>query len=333
MTLRRLSIRSLAFAAALVVAVQLATPTAAHAAVVSTLTLNASPNAAKIGDHIDLSGQLTFEDMSSSAGHTITLTRDDDAAGIHALPDATTGSDGTYSANDVVDVGGSVTYHASFAGDSTYDQAQASDTITVAKLASHLSLATGARAVTFGASVHLTAHLGRGTESRVVEIYAKPDGGNEKLIRKAKVDRHRDLHATFGPSKDTTFTARYEGDLAHRRAHDGASTRVRVIVRAELTKAVGRSGRYHLYRRGTRAPCIARVAPNHKGFAVHATLQMFTHGSWRRSARKPFRLNASSVTGFAIRGTANVNFRVHVTLPTHRDHLGDTSPWLYLRFR
>src|SRR3954454_23232551 len=108
MTLRRLSIRSLAFAAALVVAVQLATPTAAHAAVVSTLTLNASPNAAKIGDHIDLSGQLTFEDMSSSAGQTITLTRDD-AAGTHALPDATTGSDGTYSANDVVDVGGSVT--------------------------------------------------------------------------------------------------------------------------------------------------------------------------------------------------------------------------------
>ena len=39
------------------------------------------------------------------------------------------------------------------------------------------------------------------------------------------------------------------------------------------------------------------------------------------------------LAGFAIRGTSNVNFRVHVSLPTHADHLGDTSPWLYLRFR
>jgi hypothetical protein len=44
-------------------------------------------------------------------------------------------------------------------------------------------------------------------------------------------------------------------------------------------------------------------------------------------------LNASSVAGFAIRGSPKVNFRVHVSLPTHHDHLGDTSPWQYLRFR
>jgi hypothetical protein len=76
-----------------------------------------------------------------------------------------------------------------------------------------------------------------------------------------------------------------------------------------------------------------KVAPNHKGFAVRATLQLFANGRWRKSASKTFPLNASSLTGFAIRGTANVDFRVHVSLPTHHDHLGDTSPWLYLRFR
>ena len=96
---------------------------------------------------------------------------------------------------------------------------------------------------------------------------------------------------------------------------------------------MARSGRYHIYRRGSRATCLARVAPNHKGFSVRATLQMFTNGKWRKSAARSFRLNASSVTGFAIRGSRNVNFRVHVSLPTHHDHLGDTSPWQYLRFR
>jgi len=191
----------------------------------------------------------------------------------------------------------------------------------------------GAETVRFGASVHLTAHLTRGTKSRVLGIYAKPDGGSERLVRKAKVDRHRDLRATFTPSKDTTFIARYDGDAAHRAAKAQTLTRVRVIVHAELTKAVARSGKYHIYRRGAHAPCIVRVLPNHKGFAVRALLQMFTNGRWRKSASRSFRLNTSSRIGFAVRGSSNVNFRVRVSLPTHHDHLGDSSPWQYLRFR
>ena len=108
---------------------------------------------------------------------------------------------------------------------------------------------------------------------------------------------------------------------------------VRVIVRAKLTKFVAKSGRYHIYRRGSSAPCFVRVLPNHKGFAVRAMLQVLTNGRWRKAASKPFRLNASSAAGFAIRGTPNANFRVHVSMSAHHDHLGDTSPWLYLRFR
>ncbi len=329
---RPISVRWIALAGALVVALQLATPIAAHAATGSMLTLQAKPAKAVVGDHIDLSGTLTFDDASSSAGQTISLTRED-AAGSHPLPDVVTDGYGSYAATDTVDVGGQVTYTASFAGTTDYDPATASDTVSVAKLASHVSLAVSARTVTFGTSVHLTGHLGGGTATRTLSISAKPVGGSETLVREADVGRHRDLHATFTPSKDTTFIARYDGDLTHRSAHNNVITRVRVIVRAKLTKAVARSGRYRIYRRGSRATCIARVMPNHKGFSVRATLQMFTHGRWRKSAARSFRLNASSVTGFAIRGSPNVNFRVHVSLSTHRDHLGDTSSWQYLRFR
>jgi hypothetical protein len=329
---RPISVRWIALAGAIVVAHQLAAPIAAQAATGSMLTLQAKPAKAAVGDRIHLSGTLMFVDASSSAGQTISLTRDD-AAGSHPLPDVVTNPDGTYRADDTVDVAGQVTYDASFAGTTDDDPATASDSVSVAKLASHVSLAVSARTVTFGTSVHLTAHLGGGTATRTLSIYAKPVGGSETLVREADVGRRRDLHATFTPSKDTRFVARYDGDLAHRAGDDEVVTRVRVIVRAELTKAVARSGRYHIYRRGSRATCIARVVPNHKGFAVRALLQMFTNGRWRRSAARPFRLNASSVIGFAIRGSRNVNFRVRVSLPTHRDHLGDTSPWRYLRFR
>ncbi len=325
------SVRGIALAGALVVALQLASPVAALATTASALTLDAKPSKATVGDQIDLSGMLTCDDPAASVGQTITLTRD--PAGSDPLTDVVTGSDGSYSATDTADVAGVVTYQASFAGTPECGPANATDTVSVAKLPSHVSLTVSAHAVTFGTAVHLTGHLGRGTDSSVLGIYAKPEGGNEKLIREAKVGRHRDLHASYTPSKDTTFIARYAGDLTHHAAHDDAATRVRVIVRAQLTKAVARAGRYHIYRRGTHAPCLVEVVPNHKGFAVRATLQMFAHGAWRRSAARSFRLNAASAVGFAVRGSANVDFRVHVSLPTHHDHLGDTSPWLYLRFR
>jgi hypothetical protein len=327
----RLSVRATALAGALIVALLLAIPGVAHAGA-STLTFQATPSTAKVGGEITLSGTLTFDDTSSSEGQTISLTRDD-AAGSHPLPDAVTGPGGSFSATDTVDVAGTATYTASFAGAGGEDPSNASDTVAVTKFASHVSLVVNSHVVTFGTSVHLTAHLAKGTKSRKVAIYAKPDGGSQKLVRRANVDSHRDLHATYAPSKDTTFIARYDGDISHRAAHDATVTRVRVIVQAKLAKAVGRSGKYFIYRRGSRATCITRVLPNHKGFAVRATLQVFTHGRWRKSAARSFRLNASSVTGFAIRGSPNVNFRVHVSLATHHDHLGDTSPWRYLRFR
>jgi hypothetical protein len=333
---RRTGIRSIGVALGLVVAMQVMLAPLVQAAVAltvgSTLTLDATPATAMVGDQIDLSGQLTFADASSSDGQTITVTRDD-GGGTHALPPTMTGSDGSYSLTDTVDVGGLVTYHAAFAGTIDFDPAEATDTVSITKLASKVSLHVSDRAVTFGRSVHLTAHLGRGTGSRVLAVYAKPDGGKQKLIRKAKVDQHRDLSASFSPSKDTTFIARYEGDLSHRAAHDAAVTRVRVVVTAKLVRNVATSGRYRIYRRGSKAPCLVHVAPNHAGFSVRAVLQAFVHGGWHTVATRSFRLNASSVAGVGITGSSDVNFRVRVSLATHHDHLGDTSPWRYLRFR
>src|SRR3954463_8629213 len=129
------SVRGIALAGALVVALQLASPVAALATTASALTLDAKPSKATVGDQIDLSGTLTFADLSSSADQTITLTRED-ATGSHPLGDVVTTADGSYSATDTVDVGGLVTYDASFAGTVDDDPANATDTVSVAKLPS-----------------------------------------------------------------------------------------------------------------------------------------------------------------------------------------------------
>jgi hypothetical protein len=297
----------------------------------STLTLDATPGTVKVGDRVTLSGTLAASDASSVEGETVSLLRTD-ATGTQKVGDAEVGADGTYSLRDEAHVGGQATYLARFGGTVHVKPSETTDAITVKKLVSHVSIKVSDPAVTFGRSVRVTGHLGAGTQSRVLELYAKPYGANRKLLKKAKVDGHGNLSATYTPNRNTTFIARFDGDLRHRSAEDHVGTKVRVILKAALKNYKSTSGRYKIYGKGAKAPVLVHVSPNHAGYHVKATLQAFVNGSWRLVDTGSFKLNASSYTAFAVQGSSNVNFRVQVRMPTHADHLGDASPWLYLRF-
>jgi hypothetical protein len=298
----------------------------------SALTLSATPGHPTVGDRIRLAGTLTFDDGPVTGLETILITRTD-AAGTHKVGQAYVGGDGSYHLHDTARVGGQATYEASFDGSDHHKASTASDTVAVNKLASHVSIKVSDRAVTFGHAVRVTGHLGPGTQSRVLELFAKPDGGHQTLVRKAKVDRHGNLSASVRPGRDTTFIAHFDGDLKHRSAQDSAVTRVRVVLNAKLTKFVATSGKYKIYRGGTNAPCQVHVSPNHAGYYVHVTLQGYVSGHWKVFDIDAFQLNAKSNVAFYMYGTSNVNFRVKAKLPTHTDHLGDASPWLYFRFK
>jgi len=298
----------------------------------STLTLSATPDHPTVGGQITLAGTLTYDDGPLTGGETVGLTRTD-ATGTHTVGQAAVALDGSYQLHDTATVGGEATYEASFDGSDHHKASVASDTVTVNKFASHVSIRLSDLAVRFGRAVHITGHLGSGTQSRLLELFAKPDGGQQRLIRRAKVDRHGNLSASYTPSRDTTFVAHFDGDLKHRSAQDSAITRVRVILTAKLTKFVSTSGRYRIYRGGTYAHCQVHVSPNHAGFQIHATLQGYVGGHWKVFDTGSFPLNSMSNLEFVLYGTRNVNFRVKAALPTHTDHLGDASPWLYLRFK
>ena len=302
------------------------------AAVDSTLTLQATPNTVRVGDRVTLQGTLTPDDASSVVGEKITLFRTD-ATGTKKVGNATVQANGSYLLKDTARVGGHSTYLARFAGNFGVKPSEGTDSVTVTKLASHVSIKVSDGAVTFGKSVRITGHLGAGTQSRVLELYAKPDGGSKKLIKRAKVDSHGNLSASYSPGRDTTFIAHFDGDLKHRSSEDHAVTRVRVIVHAKLIRFIATSGKYKIYGRGKTARGVVHVSPSHAGFQVHATLQAFVGGRWKTVDTDSFPLDANSNTGFVVQGSSNVNFRVQIKLPTHTDHLGDASPWLYLRFR
>jgi hypothetical protein len=301
------------------------------AAVGSTTTLNAAPNTVKVGDRITLSGTLTAGDTSSVEGEGVTITRTD-VTGTDTVGTATVAADGTYIAHDKAHVGGQATYLARFDGSFHLKPSQATDTVAVEKLASHVSIRVSDKAVTFGRSVRVTGHLGSGTQSRVLELFAQPDGGNKTRLRKANVDKHGNLSVSYSPGRDTTFSARFGGDLKHRGDQDHAVTRVRVIVHAKLLRSSSTSGKYKIYPRGSRAPILVHVAPNHRGYSVTGTLQAYTGGRWVTLATNSTALNSKSEAGFYAKGSSNVNFRAQIRMRTHKDHLGDVSPWLYLRF-
>ena len=297
----------------------------------TTVSLSATPASLSIGDPVSLDGTLVFGDASGTAGQTVSLTRTD-AGGTVPVADAVVAVDGTFHLDDVPPIAGQVTYAASFAGIEHHPGASASDVVHVAKLPVKVSVSVSAKTVTIGGSVTVKGHLGIGTESRVLEIVAKPDGGGEQLLKKGTVDARGNLSVKVSPTRDTTFIARYAGDATHVAAQDKATTRVRVILAAKLTKYVSTSGAYRIYRAGTYAHVDVHVSPNHAGSSVKATLQGYTGSAWKTLDTGTFRLDASSDTTFVIKGTSNVNFRVRVLLPTHTDHIGDASPWLYLRF-
>lgn len=298
-------------------------------AISSTLTLDAAPGSATVGDTITLTGTLTFGDASSSAGKTVNLSRDD-AAGTKILPSVVTDGAGSYSTTAKVVAGGTTTFNAEFPTDGTYDQANASDTVSVSKLSTNVGIKVSDKAVTFGDTVRITGHLGKGTDSRQLALYAKPDGGHQVLLRRAQVNADRDLSTSYKPSRDTTFIARYDGDLAHKASQDSAVTRVRVILKAKLIKFASTSGKYKIYK--SYAHCFVHVSPNHSGYHVKGILQLSTNGHWKTVDSGSFALNAKSSVELLAQGSSNVNFRMMVKLPTHKDHLGDSSKWLYLRF-
>jgi hypothetical protein len=66
---------------------------------------------------------------------------------------------------------------------------------------------------------------------------------------------------------------------------------------------------------------------------VKGILQLYTNGHWKTVDSGSFALNAKSSVELLAQGSSNVNFRMMVKLPTHKDHLGDHSKWLYLRFK
>jgi hypothetical protein len=299
-------------------------------AVGSTLSAEATPANARVGDTISVDGVLTLEGDTDPSSRTLTVSRKQGAS-VVALGDTVTGLGGAYHFEDVPPAGNH-RYIVSFAGGDHIDPASAEDTVRVEKRRTRVTIRVSDALVEIGQAVTVTGHLGAGTESDVLELYARTTDGRKRLLRSRRVDENRNLKLTLKPAETLAFIARYDGDDSHEAAEDIAVTKVRVKLIAKLRNFTSTSGAYKIYPGGGTATVVVGVTPNHSGDYVRFTMEVHRSGSWRIVDTASFRLNRDSVVAVYARGPSGNKFRIQAVLPSHADHMGDTSPWLYFRF-
>lgn len=295
------------------------------------MDLQARPRTPTVGSQVRISGQLIFGDASSPKGQTVHVTRKD-AGSKESVGDAIVAADGSFVLVDKPTTVGRTMYIATFSGSEHHASVSRRRYIWVRKIEPNVEVSVTPDPVTSGESVTITGHLGPGTDSRVLELWARPNGGSWKLLRRARVDSYGNLTTRYEVTRNTTFTARYEGDTTHKAASDEVMARVRALVVVKCFGSTSTSGGYQVYQVGKAAPCAAHVAPNHEGFSVQVVLQRYKSGAWKIVDSERFGLTATSDAGFYVYGALPANFRLRATLPNHAHHIESSSPWLYLRF-
>ena len=213
-----------------------------------------------------------------------------------------------------------------------------------------VDLATSSKAITYGHSVDVTAHIVwyQTTSNETESIYETPFGGTTKLLLTGVADGSGDLSVTVKPSKDTTFSATWSGDADHPAGgmSDVVPVGVRPVVNSKMTKSYARAGKYHLYHFTTRCPLAGRgcpvfdtkVIPNHAKKCIEFLVEQQPAARWKvieDTDCSQFSLNAKSAASvvflYGSPKVIGIRFRIRSLFPHDADHLSAQSPWEYFK--
>ncbi len=180
----------------------------------STLDLTSTNFYWQAGAKVVLRGKLELGGAAAPAGTTVKIFRE--VAGTTAQTTLTTHTvaGGDYTLTDVPPKYAHYYYIAYYPTNGTYAPNWHSCLVVVNPLHTTLSLAAPG-SVNSGTTVHVTAHLGKTYNSRVVAVYAQPSGGAKKLVESAKVSSQGYLTISYTVTKNTTFTAVFAGDARY----------------------------------------------------------------------------------------------------------------------
>jgi hypothetical protein len=326
----RLSIHWEMLVAALA-ALALATPATA-APVATSLTLAASPNPVHINGFVTVSGTLS-EAAGGISGKPIEIAVTPPGGTRTVRATVTTGATGQFGYGDPnpLTAAGTYVYEARWGGDSSYAASTRTAAVAVTRAASIVSLGVSPLAVDYNRQTRVTVSVS-GASSGAVSIYATPLGGVRTLIGAGALNSLGIFSTSLTMKATALLVAEYGGSATHNpAASTGKIVQVRAIARARLRGGYGRAGKYRLYRFGVRPRVTGTVAPNHAGSALTFVAQKSVRGSWRTVATSTFAIDATGSAYAVLRRAGRGAWRVRTVFKGDADHLGDRSPWRYLR--
>ncbi|MGW0928302.1 YncE family protein [Streptomyces sp. NPDC002644] len=309
---------------------------------VPTLTVSA-PSQGKIGTKLTVTGKITAT-VPLPAGVKLSVARIDVASPSgKALPSVTAKADGTFSFSDTPPAGGNVVYRVTYAGDAKHTSAVKSDTVSIPRTATSLTLNNNGKVYSYGKDVTFTAHLGKTYSNRTVEIWANPYGSDKpnKLIKTGKVNSSGNISAVVDMKRDTTVTAVFKGDAKY------AGKTVTSVGYAKVSLSNSVSGHYktgyvgstnYYWFRKTKDVLVGTTMSYYPGRSVRYEVQMYYNGAWRSGVSEYFQIPSTGkvTVNLGASGQAGVKFRVRTSYINNSsgDNVNSTThgSWKYLYF-
>jgi len=243
----------------------------------SSVTLDPLSATTAPGSTVHLTGTLT-RSSGTLDGTPIHLFRSVNGGAETSIGTQFASPSGAFSLDDAPP-DGQISYRAAFDGATDLPAGNGWANTSVQQKQASVTIAVSDASITFGQSTKVKAHLHGGDTNRSVSIFSSPAGGNQQLLKKGTVDANGFLTVTTKPSRNTSYVAKYTGDVAWKGDTSGS---VAVTVTARWSgKAVGgyaTSNGFRLYHyNSTCASSTSRVcpaatftlSPNHAGKRVY----------------------------------------------------------------
>ena len=298
----------------------------------TTITASA-PTKVSLGQSVTVSGRVTSA-KPLSYPVSLRVTRHD-LAGTHTLSSVTTDGSGRFSFKNTPKVGGSVTYTVTYAGDSEHRSGVGRATVNVARHATTVTISTNHSRYHYGDTAHITAHLGRTDNSRVVSIYATPYGEGRHLVKRGKVNSNRNLTAKATVRSNTTFTAVFAGDYTYARATDKQHVKAHAKLSNSLEGGYATVNGVRLYHTGEDPVIDATLRPFQLGTCVTARAQRYSGGSWHTIATRCLEIDSTGRTSGFLYGThvPGEPYRMRAEWDGSKQSLSANGRWLRFEFR
>ncbi|MEA2499281.1 MAG: hypothetical protein QOH26_1686 [Actinomycetota bacterium] len=185
-----------------------------------------------------------------------------------------------------------------------------------------------------GAQVTVTGKLSMegALAGQSLAIYKSVGGGSKTLVKRAKVTTGGKVTATLRVREKTAFTAVYEGDGLHLPSKSRAKTvNVLIVTTARMSGFYDTKDKYRLYHYGDNVFLTATVSPNFAGSPIKFVVQIRSGSSWNTVTAQEFALDGSSHFTMFLMNMPRGEYREKAVFPAGTGHLGDASPWQYVK--